>query len=98
MKNLDEKSKSHDSEKFEKKVDVGQIGRTLVIQANSAGLEKAGRMAAEIRVDGIKVDMAKNENGHFRGIHIAIINADGKSMISRVFDTHTSSEQFEIFI
>ena len=43
--------------------------------------------------------MEANENGHYRGIHIVIINrANSRVMIGRVFDTYKSSKAFEEFI
>lgn len=43
--------------------------------------------------------MDKNENGHYRGLHIVSISPlSGKVQWAEVFDTHKSSEKLERFI
>ena len=43
--------------------------------------------------------MNKNENGHFRGLHIVVINSiDGNVEMAKVFDTYKSSEGFNKLI
>ena len=67
------------------------------MQASSAGF-KAGNFAT-ISLDGIPVTVAKNENDHYRGLHMVIINSSsGKVESAQVFDTYKSSEQFDAFI
>ena len=39
--------------------------------------------------------MQRNENGHFRGLHVCIIDClTGEVVLARVFDTHKTSEEF----
>ena len=41
----------------------------------------------------------KNENGHYRGLHIVLINSeDGKVEMAKVFDTYQSSDEIARFI
>ena len=43
--------------------------------------------------------MQKNENDHFRGLHIVVINSKtGKIETAQVFDTHETSDDFDKFI
>lgn len=43
--------------------------------------------------------MHPNENGHFRGLHIAIINPlSGDIKSAEVFDTYKSSERLDYFL
>ena len=43
--------------------------------------------------------MLKNENGHYRGLHIVIIDhKTGKVASAWAFDTYRSSQQLETFI
>ena len=42
--------------------------------------------------------MAKNENGHFRGLHVCIIDhLTGEVLLAKVFDTYKSTEEFNDF-
>lgn len=51
---------------------------------------------AEILVNGEKVYIGKNESGHFRGLHVVIINvSDGKVEFAKAFDTYKTSKEFE---
>lgn len=37
--------------------------------------------------------MEANENGHFRGLHIGVINqSNGQVIVKKVFDTYKSSK------
>lgn len=50
-------------------------------------------------LNGAPTQLHKNENGHYRGMHIVIINEKtGKVETARVFDTHESSDEFDDFI
>lgn len=45
----------------------------------------------------VKVEL--NENGHYRGLHIAVINPEtGKTSLAKAFDTYESSKKFDTFI
>ena len=70
----------------------------LVIQASSAGHD-AGNYA-KITLNGFQVPVQKHsENTEYRGLHIVVVNPKtGKIEVSRVFDTHKSSSEFEEFI
>ena len=70
---------------------------TLVIKVTSAGY--ASGEQTEITVNGKAVKPETNENGHFRGLHIVLINPlSGKVELSKVFDTYSSPGGFEYFI
>lgn len=56
-------------------------------------------MPAKIMINDVAVEMVKNENGHYRGLHVAVVDPnDGKVEVAKCFDTHKSSEEFEDFI
>ena len=44
----------------------------MVVQVQSAGFD-AGNMA-KIVVNNVPVEVEKNHNGHFRGLHVALIS------------------------
>ena len=68
-----------------------------MIQVKSAGYN-AGNFA-QVTIDGTPVEMEKNENGHFRGLHVIVVNPyTAKPEVSKVFDTYKSSKNLEIFI
>ena len=69
----------------------------ILIRVESAGFE-AGNYA-NITVCGVKVVVQKNCNGHYRGLHIVVINPNnGVVETAKVFDTYESSKEFEEFI
>ena len=69
----------------------------FVIKVSSAG-HHAGSLA-EITINNEPIRIEMNENGHYRGLHIVIINPlNGKVEYSRAFDTYMSSMAFESFI
>ena len=69
----------------------------MVILVKSAGFE--GGNYAHIYVDGQEVPMKSNINGHFRGLHIVLINPEsGQNICQGIFDTYKSSDQFEAFL
>ena len=46
-------------------------------------------------INGEPVDIEKNENSHYRGMHVVIINpTDGEVEFAKVFDTYENSETF----
>lgn len=71
--------------------------QTLVVEASSAGF-CAGDYAT-IKINDVEVELAPNENKHYRGLHIVLINqANGKVDLAQVFDTYATSIGFEDFI
>ena len=45
------------------------------------------------------MEFEKNENGHYRGLHIAIINPDDGTVESaKVFDTYATCTKLDLFI
>ena len=70
---------------------------SFIVQVASAGFD-AGCFA-RITLDDFPVDIQKNENNHYRGFHIVIMNAEtGQIVHKRVFDTYKSSDSFEAFL
>ena len=50
-------------------------------------------------VDGVDIPVQPNENGHFRGLHIVVINPiNGKVSKAQSFDTHESSVAMGKFV
>ena len=71
--------------------------KMIYIHAKSSGFQ-AGNTAL-ISINDIPVKMNKNESGHFRGLHIVVINSlDGKVEMTKVFDTYKSSEGFNKYL
>ena len=71
--------------------------RIFVVRATSSGFE--GENFAKIAIDGKQIEFDKNENGHFRGLHICIINpSTAKAVFAKVFDTYKSSDALEDFL
>ena len=69
----------------------------MVIQARSSGFE--GSNLAKITINNIPIRVERNENDHYRGLHIVVINPkNGKVEAGRVFDTYKTSEQLDSFI
>ena len=70
------RQKEHNArlKKEQKERDAAERGDTkvMVVQAHSAG--KIGGDYAKIMIDGNAVSVKKNASGHFRGIHIVVIN------------------------
>lgn len=68
-----------------------------MIQAESAGFE-AGNYA-KIIINNFQIEMQRNENGHYRGLHMVIFNPyKGVVEIAKVFDTYKSPVAFDEFI
>ena len=66
----------------------------VVIQASSAGFN--GGNFARMTINEVPVDLEPNVNGHYRGLHVVIINPNSGEIVKRqVFDTYRSSEIFE---
>ena len=69
----------------------------MVIQATSAGYDSDNK--ACIYIDGNLLKVAKNENGHHRGLHLTVIHpATGKIEVAKAFDTYKNSKAMENFI
>lgn len=69
----------------------------FVIQVSSAGFYQGNY--AFIKLDGLPITMEPNESGHFRGLHIVIINPlTGDIEAGKVFDTYKSSAMINLFI
>ena len=50
-------------------------------------------------MNGYQVELEKNQNNHYRGLHIVVINpSNGIVDFARVFDTYQTSERFEEFV
>ena len=76
---------------------LNDVSKLIMVQAKSAGHDHGNK--AFILVHGYQLKIDKNENGHKRGLHIAILNhANGKVITSKAFDTFKSSETLEKFI
>ena len=68
-----------------------------VIEAESAGFD--GGDIAEIRINGVKVDMEQNESHHFRGLHLVIIDpSNGKIEAAKTFDSYSSTHRIDAYI
>ena len=68
----------------------------MVIQVTSAGYN--GGNFAKIMINDKQVKVEKNENNHYRGLHIVIVNPQtGKVESAQAFDTYISSEALEAF-
>ena len=63
----------------------------ITIEVFSSGF--MGTDHAEIGIDNIGIEMDPNESGHFRGLHIVVINPfTGEVEWCQVFDTYKSSK------
>ena len=70
---------------------------SLVIQVSSSGFDAGNK--ASIVVNGDKIEVGENENGHLRGMHIVVLNGDNQKMVfGEAFDTYKSSESLEKWI
>ena len=75
----------------------GESKSCIVITAASAGYE-AGKFA-QITMDRKKVGLEDNEKGHYRGLHIVIINPETRSVEwAQVFDTYSTMDGFNDFL
>ena len=64
---------------------------TIKISVSSAGFE--GGNFARISINNSRILVKMNENGHCRGMHIAIINPqNGKIETAQVFDTYKNCD------
>ena len=68
-----------------------------MISASSAGFN--GANYAKITLNGFQVQVEKNENEHYRGLHIVVFNPyNGLVDSAQVFDTYKTSTNLENFI
>ena len=71
---------------------------TLFVQSTSSGYHHGN--FAKITLNHVEVVFEKNENGHDRGLHLAVVNLGngGKVVFSKIFDTYKSCTQLDTFI
>ena len=54
---------------------------------------------AQITINNQIVSVEKNENGHFRGLHIVVVDPlNGEVQSANVYDTYAKQNVFEAFI
>ena len=71
--------------------------KMIVVHVNSAGFD--GLDKAEIFVNDRPVKMGKNESGHYRGLHIVVLNPKtGNCEMAMAFDTYKSSKRLDEFV
>ena len=71
--------------------------KVIVVQVQAAEAEGGG--FAYVTIDDEPVVVDCNENNHYRGLHIVVINPNnGQVEQAKVFDTYKSSAILEIFI
>ena len=64
--------------------------KLIVLQASSSCFKSINQ--AKITINDKKIDVDPNENGHTRGLHLAVINPNnGKVVYTSVFDTYQGS-------
>ena len=69
----------------------------MIIQATSQAEED--EVYVSITIDGEPIEVAPNEDGHYRGLHVVVLHPNtGKIETARVFDATISSEAFDTFI
>lgn len=68
-----------------------------MLQVSSSGYE--GGNFAKIVLNDFNVEIARNENHHFRGLHVVIFDPQaGTVVLAKAFDTYKTSEEFELHI
>lgn len=66
----------------------------ITIEVESAGYH-AGDYA-RITVDGVRILLDRNDDGHCRGLHIVVINPkNGDIELAKVYDTYDSSDDLD---
>lgn len=76
---------------------VNDSNKVIVVQVQAAEAEGGG--FAYVTIDDEPVVVDCNENNHYRGLHIVVINPNnGQVEQAKVFDTYKSSAILEIFI
>ncbi len=62
----------------------------IIVHVESSGYD--GANMAYISVNNEKVEVMKNKNNHYRGLHVVIIDeSNGQVLFGSVFDTYDSS-------
>ena len=70
------------------------MNKDFEINISSAGFQ-AGDYA-KITLNGIKIYLQSNENSHYRGLHVVIINnTNGQIELAQVFDTYKNPVAFD---
>ena len=68
----------------------------MIIQVVSAGFD--GGNQAVITINDVPIEVGKNESGHYRGLHIVLVNPlNGNVEWARVFDTYKDDKAFDEF-
>ena len=68
-----------------------------IIQSMSSG--KQGTNSATIKCNGDLIPIEKNVNGHYRGLHIVLMDPPtGEVKEAKVFDTYEKAEELKAFI
>ena len=68
----------------------------MIVQVESAGFD--GGNFAQIKINNVPVDVKPNNNNHYRGLHIVVINKSNCTVVfSRVFDTYLTCQGFKEF-
>ena len=67
------------------------------------GVDREGKVDKRglslIKINGSFIEMCPNINGHYRGLHIVIVNTPtGEFEHAKVFDVYKSSEEIDEFI
>lgn len=71
--------------------------QVLIVQVQSSGFD--GANFAKITLNGLQVNVQKNESLHYRGLHLVIFNPEnGLVHTATVFDTYETSEGLDMFI
>ena len=69
----------------------------MILQVESAAFY-AGNYS-KVTLDDVHIQLRKNSSGHYRGVHIILINPiSGKVEFAKVFDTYKSSIALNNFI
>ena len=78
------------------KVDENAKNDTMVVKVESAGFN-AGNFA-KISINDVPIEVAENESGHFRGLHLVVVDLDTANVeFTKVFDTFKSETTFLAF-
>ena len=77
--------------------DQSPANKLIVIEVVSAGFHAGS--TAKITINDVQVKVERNLGGHYRGLHVVLINPqNGKVEFAQVFDTSESSHPFNAFL